>query len=718
MIVGVDTGGTFTDLVLFDGAEVRIHKVPSTPDDPSRAVLGGLVAVLGESGLRAARVIHGSTVATNALLERKGAAVALLTTAGFEDVIEIGRQARPAIYDLAVTRPPPLVPRGRRFGVGERLDERGRVVRPLDAGVIEEVVAAVAESGADAVAICLLHSYANPEHERALAAALREVGARTPTGPAPAPETGRPGREEAPDPAPFVTASHEVLPEFREYERTSTTVVNAFVGPVMARYLDELGRRLDPGRIRIMASNGGVVSLEAASRLAVQTVLSGPAGGAVGGFEVGRLAGFERVITFDMGGTSTDVSLCAGALTRTTEAEIAGLPIRVPVIDIHTVGAGGGSIASRDPGGSLRVGPDSAGADPGPICYGRGGDRVTVTDANLFLGRLSAAHFLGGAQTLEAEGLEPPIASLAAALGLEPPALAEGVLRVANATMERAIRVISLERGYDPREFTLVCFGGAGGLHAAALARALRIPRILVPRGAGTLSALGMLLADPLRDFSRTIMARTEELAPDALEAAFADLEGRGRRELVGEGVAEDSLRFERLADLRYVGQGFELAVPAGADGPERPGRDAGPADGAAPPGTDLVAALVQSFHAGHERRYGYADPQRATEVVTIRARAIAETEKPRLRAEALGEADADHAILGPHRFMYDGAWRTGALIDRDALRPGNAFEGPAVVVEYSTTTLVPPDYACRVDAWGNLILTIPLDGPRKGGRP
>jgi len=693
LIVGVDTGGTFTDLVVVEGEEMRIHKIPSTPDDPARAVLDGLAALLGSGALGEARMIHGSTVATNALLERKGTRTALVTTAGFEDVIEIGRQARRAIYDLAVTKPEPLVPPERRVGVRERLDERGAVVVALEEEEIARVVDAVRATGAGAIAICTLHSYANPEHEARLAASLRGV-----------PDAGA-GQAASPV---FITASHEVLPEFREYERTSTTAVNAFVGPVMSRYLGKLGERLGPERVRIMASNGGVLPLEAAGRLAVHTILSGPAGGAVGGFEVGRQAGYDHVITFDMGGTSTDVSLCAGGLSRTSEAEIDGLPIRVPVIDIHTVGAGGGSIASRDPGGSLRVGPESAGADPGPICYGRGGRRVTVTDANLYLGRLSPDHFLGGETRLEAEAVAPRIEALAAELGLAPAELAEGVVRVANATMERAIRVISLERGFDPRDFTLVCFGGAGGLHAADLAKALGIPRVLIPAGAGTLSALGMLLADPIRDFSRTLMTPTDGLEPGALDATFGALEERGRRELTGEGLPEASFRFERFADVRYVGQGFELAVPAESNsGGTRAGAaavadDTGGSGAAGPRAGDALAA---AFHRHHERRFGYADPSRPTEIVTIRVRATALTDKPRLRPPEPAEAAVEDAILGRHEVTYGGETPRGVLIDRERLRPGHAFVGPAVVVEYSTTTLVPPGARCEVDERGNLVL-------------
>ena len=679
MIIGVDTGGTFTDFVVVDKDEIRIHKVPSTPEDPSQAVLQGLTELLGDGVQSDSEIIHGSTVATNSLLERKGATVALLTTAGFEDVIEIGRQTRREIYDLAVTKPEPLVPSERRFGVEERLDERGTVLVEIGGKEnarqsITTAVCKVIESGAESVAICLLHSYANSDHERMLADAIRS--------------------NENPQPL-FVTASHEVLPEFREYERTSTTTVNAFVGPVMSRYLTALGERLGSDRVRIMASNGGVVSLDTASRLAVQTILSGPAGGAVGGFEIARMAGYDHVITFDMGGTSTDVSLCAGGLTRTSEAEIGGLPIRVPVIDIHTVGAGGGSIASRDPGGSLRVGPDSAGADPGPICYGQGGNNVTVTDANLFLGRLSSKHFLGGAKKLVPEDVEPIVSGLAGEFDLEPVAVAEGIVRVANATMERAIRVISLERGFDPRDFSLLCFGGAGGLHAVDLAKSLGIPRVIVPRGAGTLSALGMLMAEPIRDFSRTLMVPAARLEAGTLEAEFVALEEQGRHALADEGFPDSSLRFERLADLRYVGQGFELAVSANPNDSDKTSGE----------GTDWKDKLISGFHTAHERRYGYADETRPTEIVTIRVRAIASRDTPKLRTEPIDDSDMTESVIENQTFMYDGVPCSGVLLDRDRLRAGHTFEGPAIVVEYSTTTLVPPGVTCQVDEWGSLVL-------------
>ncbi len=681
VIVGIDTGGTFTDFVVLGAGEPRIHKVPSTPDDPARAVIEGLGELAGfdipafDAAARdAASIVHGSTVATNALLERRGARVVLITTAGFEDVIEIGRQARSAIYDLDVTKAPPLVPPERRLGARERVGPDGDVLAALEAEEVERLLtevdrllsgtpaagpdaAAVGAAAPMAVAVCLLHSYAHPEHEAKLADALRARGPKT-----------------------FVSVSHEVLPEFREYERTSTTVVNAFVGPVMSRYLGRLAESLDPDRVRIMSSNGGVSTLAAAGRLAVHTILSGPAGGAVGGFEVGRAAGHPNVITFDMGGTSTDVSLCEGRLTRTSETVIGDLPIRVPVIDVHTVGAGGGSIAYRDPGGALRVGPESAGADPGPVCYGQGGERATVTDAHVYLGRLPPDHFLGGTRRLEVAPVERAIEALARELGIEPRGAAEGVIRVANATMERAIRVISLERGYDPKDFTLVCFGGAGALHAADLARVLGLPRVLVPPAAGTLSALGMLLAEPIRDYSQTLMVPAEGAEAGTLERAFEGLEDRARRELSADGLPPEKTRFERSLELRYAGQGYELAVP-------------------------YDEGFAVSFHAAHERRYGYADPERACEVVNVRVRATTSVEKPAFRERDLGEEDPGAAVLGEHRFVYAGEEHAGLVMDRERLAPGNTFSGPAIVVEYSTTTVVPPGAAGAVDRFGNLLL-------------
>ncbi len=654
VLVGIDTGGTFTDFVVVRGNAITVYKEPSTPANPAEAVLKGLRKVFEGTP---DRLVHGSTVATNALLERRGADTALVTTKGFEDIIEIGRQSRRAIYDINVTKPAPLVVPERRLGVSERIGPTGLVREELADDEIETLCAKVLELDVDGIAVCLLHSYANPDHEQRIAARLREVFDG------------------------FVTTSYEVLPEFREYERSATTVVNAYVGPVMANYLGHLERELEADNLRIMQSNGGVISVQAARKHAVQTILSGPAGGAVGGFEAGRRAGYDHVITFDMGGTSTDVSLCPGELSRTSEASIGDLPIRVPVIDVHTVGAGGGSIAYRDPGGSLRVGPRSAGAEPGPICYGRDGTEITVTDANLFLGRLAPDHFLGGEFTLLVEPVQEAMTAFAQDMGLSPVEVATGVLRVANATMERAMRVISLERGFDPRDFSLVCFGGAGGMHAADLARSMAIPRVIVPKGAGILSALGMLLADVVRDYSLTVLRPTDDLGSDALAGAFATLEARMYDDFAGEGFDKADVALERTVDVRYVGQGFEIAT--GADG-------------------DFVSA----FHRAHEQRYGYADTERATEVVNVRIRATGQTVKPALSSPASSASvEVRDAIVGEQSMVVDGAEQKVPLYDREKLHYPHDFQGPALVVEYSTTTVVPNDYACRLDAFSTLIL-------------
>jgi N-methylhydantoinase A len=653
-LVGIDTGGTFTDFVVSGPEGLRIHKERSTPRNPAEAVLQGLERLGLLSG---ALIVHGSTVATNALLERKGVRTALLTTEGFEDVLEIGRQARRGIYDLYATKPLPVIDAALSIPVRERVGPWGEILLPLDWQEVLRAVARVKEIQAEAVAICLLHSYANPEHERALKKALEETGGL------------------------FVTASHEVVAEFREYERFSTTAINAYIGPVVSRYLRDLAARLGSGtRVRIMQSNGGSLSIEAACRHAVRTILSGPAGGAVGGFHLGRRAGYDKVVTFDMGGTSTDVCLCPKMLGRTTEAEIAGLPVRLPVIDIHTVGAGGGSIAYRDPGGALRVGPQSAGADPGPACYGLGGTEPTVTDANLILGRISPSHFLGGAAPLYPDAARDAISALASSMGLPPLETAEGIVRVANATMERAIRVISLERGYDPRDFVLVCFGGAGAMHAADLARSLGFYKVLIPEAAGTLSALGMLLADVWRDYSQTLLLPTSTLKPRTLEDAFRKLEERAGVELEAEGFDRNRILFERSVDVRYVGQGFELTVPYRSD-------------------------FEVAFHRLHQRRYGYADPRRSTEVVNLRLRASGRAPKPRFHPREPRGAKLAGAVLGEILMVFSGRKLEGKLIDRAGLDPGHRFKGPALVVEYSTTTVVPPDFYCSMNRWGDLLL-------------
>ncbi len=643
---------------------MRVHKVPSTPDDPSRAILNGIADLAESESLGGIDLTHGSTVATNSLLTRRGARAALITTAGFEDVIEIGRQSRNNLYDLAYHRPPPLIPRPLRFGIKERLDELGNVVEPISSREIKRLTERIKKSGAEIAAVCFLHAYANSAHEEKVAEVLERAGIA-------------------------VSLSSHVLPEYREYERTSTTCVNAYVSPMMSRYLGELERKMGPGRLRIMQSNGGVISSETASREAVRTILSGPAGGVVGGYEVARRAGYEKAITFDMGGTSTDVSLLEGAIGFTSETEVAGCPIRVPVIDIHTVGAGGGSIARRDPGGALTVGPESAGADPGPICYGRGSD-VTVTDANLYLGRLDPERFLGGQMRLDAVAAARGVRKLGNSLGLDPAAAAEGITRIADQHMAGAIRLISVERGFDPRDFTLISFGGAGGMHAVSLARILDIPTVIVPREPGILSARGMLTADVVKDFARSILLPAGQVDQKTLTRHFGALTKEAGRDMRAEGFAR--FRTERFADLRYLGQSYELTLPLGRS-------------------SVSPARLRAAFDKAHHERFGISNPERPVEIVTIRLRASGSVRKPSAKRVKTGGRGAAQALAGVREMIFDGKKMKGRLYERDLLLAGDRFRGPAVVTEFSATTVLPPGAACRVDEWGNLILDVTSGG-------
>jgi len=695
--IGIDTGGTFTDFIWVDEAgQLRLHKEPSTPDDPSRAVLEGLAA---GGAPAAADVVHGSTVATNALLQRRGAATALIATAGFADVLEIGRQDRPDLYALVPHKPPPLVPRQWRFEVRERVGADSQIVIPLDEASLAEAVELVAVAGVEAVAVCLLFSFLRPEHEQRAGAAIR---ARLP--------------------GIHVSLSSDILPEYREYERTATTVINASVAPLMSRYLARLAGQLAPRRLAVMQSNGGIISAELAGAQAARTALSGPAGGVVGARYVAAAAGpggagYDDLITFDMGGTSTDVALCDGGVPTTTEGSIAGLPLRLPLIDIHTVGAGGGSLAYLDAGGALQVGPQSAGAWPGPACYhadygawraiGEGsrfqvpgsraersspgtwnlepGPFATVTDANLVLGRLDAARFLGGQMALHEGPARAAVGALAAEMGATVEGAALAIVRVANAAMERAIRRVSVERGHDPRRFTLLAFGGGGPLHACELAEALGIPRVLVPPAPGVLSALGMLAAAPARDTSRTAIQPVAGLTAGQLAEAFAPLAARAVGDMADEGHDAAALTLRYALDMRYVGQSHELTVAT------RPGQGA--------------AEVAAAFHAAHAARYGYARPEAAVELVTLRLSAVAAHAPPPLPDEPLGAADANATLLGRRDVWFADGVQATRLYDRDRLRAGQRFDGPAVVYQYDTTTLVAPGWSAWVDGRRNLIL-------------
>ena len=663
--VGVDVGGTFTDFVVVTDEGLSVHKEPtSTPQHA--AVVAGLEQL---DAAATAPVVHGTTAATNALLEREGARTALVTTDGFADVLAIGRQNRPALYDLQPSRPPPLVPAERRHAVPERLDPEGEVLTPLDEAAVDRVADRLAEQDVESIALVFLFSYQNPAHEERAAARLRETLPDVP-----------------------ITRSSALLPEYREYERTATTVVNAYVRPQVARYLDRLDEALAGRSVRVMQSNGGTIGLDTAAEEAARLALSGPAGGVVGALGVARRAldtEAPRLLTLDMGGTSADVALCDGQVPRTTEHTIADLPLRLPATDIHTVGAGGGSIAHVDAGGSLRVGPESAGAEPGPVCYGRGGTDPTVTDAHLVLGRLAAEHVLGGADTLDmAPGAaRNAVAALGRAAGLSPEAAALGVLRVANATMERALRRVSVERGHDPREYTLVPFGGAGPLHAAALAEALGMRRVLVPPAPGVLSALGLLMADVVYDTARAVLDRADALLKDpspltaAREAAAQDV----RAVLADHGDPALSLEL----DVRYVGQSYELSVPLDA-----------------PITAERVADALTAFHERHRARYGHADPDEPVEVVAVRVRGRVAEPPPTLPREPKTDVPLADAVLGtrPVWFDADGPTETTAYA-RTALHHGHAFDGPAILHQYDTTIVVPPGWRARVDARQNVHL-------------
>ena len=661
MPLGVDIGGTFTDFVLLVDGQLTIHKVPSTPQDHSSAFLT-VLQDLGDPA-QAGPIVHGTTVATNALLERKGARTALIMTKGFRDVLAIGRQTRPALYALEPRRPPPLVPNELRFEVDERVDYQGAVLRPFDPSCLAPILEELKARRVESVAVCLLFSFLHPEHEQAIAEAVQSAGFS-------------------------VSPSHLILPEFREYERSSTTVVNAYVSPVMERYLSKLEERLPPeaGSLRVMQSNGGIITAGAAKAAAARTILSGPAAGVVGAGYMAGLSGYTDLISFDMGGTSTDVALVPGRLRETTEAMVGGVPIRLPMLDIHTVGAGGGSIARPDAGGALKVGPESAGADPGPACYGKGQD-VTVTDAHLVLGRLQPDQFLGGSIRLDAARARALMAKLGDSMGLGIEQMAWGILRVANASMEKAIRVISVERGYDPRRFTLVAFGGAGPLHACDLAEALGIPRVLVPRFTGVLSAFGMLAADVMKDYSQTVMwalpAAVDEAFVRQIAMGFRNLAARGWQEIATEGLGRENIQVLTALDMRYVGQSYELVVPF----------------------DDLSTAdLTGRFHATHKERFGYSMPGAPVEIVNLRLKMLGQVQRPVLAREQSGPADASAAVLEQRSIWFQrpvSAW----VYARERLRPGHLFAGPAVVTQMDATTVVPPGWKARVDPVGNLII-------------
>jgi N-methylhydantoinase A len=678
--VAIDTGGTFTDCIWLYRGQIRMLKVFSTPADPSMAIAEALQKI----GLKASiTLLHGTTVGTNTLLQRNGARVALVTTAGFEDAIEIGRQARPRLYDFFFDRVEPLVPADLRFGLNERTAADGKILQSPSHRELQRLSRSVRRRHPEAIAIVLLFSFASPKTEKAVAAALGKFGIP-------------------------LSVSHQILPEFREYERTSTVVVNAYLQPVMQRYLKNLERRTvgpqfqsragtvaGTARVFVMQSSGGITSLRSAARDPVRTLLSGPAGGVVGAAAMARRSGSDRIISFDMGGTSTDVALVDREVCTGSQSEIAGLPVGMPMLDIHTVGAGGGSIARFDAAGALRVGPESAGADPGPICYGRGTE-PTVTDANLLLGRLQPRHFLGGDFILDLARARRLVTEWLQRSGSRLPLeqFAAGVIQVVNATMEKAIRVVSIERGYDPREFALVAFGGAGGMHACELAQALGIPRVIVPALPGALSAFGILVSDVVKHYSRSVLWRvSDKHPPEQLEQEFATLRRRAAAEF-SEEHWRGAIRHHYSVDVRYHGQGYELNVP-------------------------YSPTLIRDFQREHQRRYGYNYPDRAVELVTLRLRATMRSPESRLavapgkdRGGMVAPARTGRAPLGNSKpeqapVFFGGEQLMATIHARESLQIGKNYSGPAVVTEYSATTVVPPGMRFWLDRTGNLLIRI-----------
>ncbi len=700
MRVGVDTGGTFTDCVVADSRGIRVIKVfsgsPASPEQAGYAIVEGVRQLVGPSPDRILDIIHGTTVSTNSLLERRGARVALVTTEGFEDLIEIGRQARPKLYDLDVRREPPLIPRRMRFGLRERTAADGRIlVRPAEQNLLQ-IKNKILKSGAESIAVCLLFSFSNPTNEQCLIRALRELDLP-------------------------LSISHQILPEFREYERLSTTVINAYLMPRVGSYLSSLEneaakrfaspaakRRLNKSRTRVrvfvMESSGGITTARDAAREPVRTILSGPAGGVAAAVRLAEHLGIRQAISFDMGGTSTDVCLFEGSARITNETTLGDLPVAVPVIDVHSVGAGGGSLARIDAGKALRVGPESAAATPGPACYGRGGHRPTVTDANLILGRLDPDHFLGGTFPLKPQAAQEAFEafirnekakSTATGRLLDSPIeLARGIIAVANANMERALRVISVERGHDPRDFALIAFGGAGGLQAADLASALGVARVIVPANPGAFSALGILMSDAVKDVSQSVLMPVPAISPgspsDSFERClnnitrrFRQIEQAARAEIRRDHFPPGKARIEKQIDVRYAGQSYELMVPFSPRFPDE-------------------------FKRLHEKTYAYSHGHKPLEIVNLRLRLTVPTSARRTPQHIFTAraSQIDKAVVKHKNVWFGNRFHQTPLYERDRLGPGIQFNGPAVVVEYSSTTVVPPGFCCRVDSHLNLVLT------------
>jgi N-methylhydantoinase A len=672
--IGIDIGGTFTDIVALDGDRLTLTKVPSTPKDLLAGIDAAVRRVLELARVPASavqRFVHGTTVATNAVLEQKGPVTAILTTEGFEDVLELGRMKRSRMYDLGMDPETPtfLAPRRRRAGIRERLDARGRVLTPLDEAQVRATVSALRAQGVQAIAVCYLFSFVNPAHERRTREICREV----------APEIS-------------VSLSSEVDPTFREYERLCVTAFDAYLRPVVERYLAGLADTLAGLGVRtvplIMRSRGGIVSASLAAQEPVTLFLSGPAGGVIGAKSAAERSGVRDFVSLDMGGTSNDVAVVRGGEPLiANEGTIGSYPVRTPMVDVSTIGAGGGSIAWIDKAGGLRVGPQSAGAEPGPACYARGGEQATVTDANVILGYLNPDRFAGGLMTLDVKAAERAVGAVAQKLGLDVVAAAAGIHRVINARMADQIRLVTIKRGYDPRQFALVVLGGAGPVHGVPLAEEMGMAEVIVPETPGVLAAFGLLAASIEHHHARTLTGRTDAVDLAAVGRCLTELDEIGRGRMREEGVPADEVRVQYAADMRYVGQAYELEVPVQV--PVTPER---------------VGEIVAAFHTVHERVYGYARAQQPAEFVNFRAVHTFPLPAPRVRSAAHGSCTIDEARIGqrPVYFAPGGFVRT-AIYDRARLSSGDAVDGPAIIEQMDTTTVIAPGYTATVDPASNL---------------
>jgi len=657
--IGVDTGGTFTDFVIAINGVLEVRKIPSTPDDPSRAICEGIQEFLETSS--SPIIIHGTTVATNSLLERKGGRIALITTKGYEDILFIGRQDRKNLYSLEGEDRRPLLPRRHCFGLEERTTAAGKIEKQISCHEFETILQAIKTIRAEAVAVSLINSFANPSNEKFIRQKLEAENI-------------------------LFSVSSDILPEHREYERTVVAAVNAYLMPVISRYLRSLEHKLQTPCLRIMQSNEGYISPEIAKAEPIRTALSGPAGGVVGAFHLGKSIGIEKIISFDMGGTSSDVCLIDDEIQRTNESKIGDFPVRLPIIDIHTVGAGGGSIAFLDRGGSLRVGPRSAGADPGPACYGKG-NFPTVTDANLVLGRLVPEFFLGGEMKISPERSHRVLKNLAGKIDKTPLDTASGIIRIANANMEKAIRVISIERGYDPRDFSLISFGGAGGMHALDISSNLKIAKVIVPKNAGVLSAWGLLMADSIKDYSRSILKIAEHTTKKEIEKHLHELQKISIRDMKKEGFQQEDIKISLFLDLRYLGQSYEITLPYRPEDSDH-------------------SSFISDFHAAHQRLYSYHHLGRPVEIVNLRLKSIGVTKKISLdKIQKRKKTPPEQSIFKKQSLYHRGREYQAPAYMRECLGPGNRIAGPALIVDKESTTFLPPQFSLEVDGFLNLIM-------------